>query len=81
MPRPILVAKFGPARTSFGKIGPFLATKWSRGTIFGHQNRSGGPLLGEAPFPCLSPSLLLLATLGLQVTIARKKTRDEARGR
>ena len=55
-PGPILVAKFGPARTSFGKIGPFLATKSGPGwTIFGCQNRSGGPLLGRTTFRVTVP--------------------------
>ena len=33
-PRPILVAKFGPARTSFGKRGPSLTTKSGLGGKF-----------------------------------------------
>ena len=33
-PGPILVAKFGPARTSFGKRGPILATKSGPGGPF-----------------------------------------------
>ena len=33
-PGPILVGKFGPARASFGKMGPFLATKSGPGAPF-----------------------------------------------
>ena len=35
VPGPILVAKFGPARASFGKMGPFLETKIGPGITFG----------------------------------------------
>ena len=56
-----MVAKFGPTRTSFGKMRPFLANKHGRenhfwqpnvvgGTIFGNQNWCGGPLLGRTNF-------------------------------
>ena len=47
VPKQVLVAKFGLARTTVGKGGSFLGNqRWPRGTIFGSQNWPGGVLLG-----------------------------------
>ena len=51
---PFLAAGFGHSRTTFGRVGPFVANtlcqKWSGGTYFGYKKWSGGTLLGRTDF-------------------------------